>query len=405
MSAQEFDVVVYGATGFTGKLVAEHLMRTYGAEGELRWAIAGRDEEKLKTVRNDIGASYKLPIIVAGAADSNALDALAHRARVVITTVGPYQRYGEGLLAACAKAGTDYVDLCGEPNWMAAMIAKYEKTAKESGARIVFSCGFDSIPFDCGVWFLQQEAKQRFGQPLRDVRGRVRKMKGTFSGGTMASMLATLDAVKHDPSIATQMTDPFALAPQRLAPQPNGDEITEDADINSWSAPFVMASINTKNVHRTNALAQYAYGRDFTYSEMMLTGPGDKGKQRAKSAQNASNMQRSLLGFAPTRMLLTQFVLPKPGQGPDKEQRETGMFDVLYVGAAADGRTLRASVYGDKDPGYGSTSKMISEAALTLNDTSRQTTPGGIWTPAAAMGDALIARLQEKAGLTFKLEN
>lgn len=405
MSAQEFDVVIYGATGFTGKLVAEHMMRVYGAEGEVRWAIAGRDEEKLKTVRNDIGASYKLPIIVAGANDSNALDAMAHRARVIITTVGPYQRYGEGLLAACAKAGTDYVDLCGEPNWMADMIAKYEKTAKESGARIVFSCGFDSIPFDCGVWFLQQEAKARFGQPLRDVRGRVRKMKGTFSGGTMASMLATLEAVKREPSLAARMTDAFLLSPERLAPQPNGEVVTEDADINSWAAPFVMASINTKNVHRTNALAKHPYGRDFTYSEMMMTGGGAQGQKRAKSAMGASNMQRALLGFAPTRMLLTQFALPKPGEGPDKNARETGMYDVLYVGTTADNRTLRASVYGDKDPGYGSTSKMISEAALTLNDTSRQTTPGGIWTPAAAMGDALIARLQQKAGLTFKLEN
>jgi len=405
MSAQEFDIVVYGATGFTGKLVAEHLMRVYGAEGDVRWAMAGRDEEKLKTVRNDIGAPYRLPIIVAGATDSNALDALAHRTRVVITTVGPYQRYGEGLLAACAKAGTDYVDLCGEPNWMAAMIAKYEKTAKESGARIVFSCGFDSIPFDCGVWFLQQEAKARFGQPFKDVRGRVRRMKGTFSGGTMASMLATFEAVRLDPGIAKQMADPFALSPQALAPQPDGETVTEDADINSWSAPFVMAGINTKNVHRTNALANYPYGRDFTYSEMMLTGPGPKGKQRAKGVASASRMQRTLLGFGPTRALLQQFALPKPGQGPTKEQRETGMFDVLYVGTTADGRSLRASVYGDKDPGYGSTSKMITEAALTLNDTSRQTTPGGIWTPAAAMGDALIARLQEKAGLTFKLEN
>jgi short subunit dehydrogenase-like uncharacterized protein len=405
MSAQEFDIVVYGATGFTGKLVTEHLMRVYGAEGEIKWAIAGRDEEKLKTVRNDIGASYKLPIIIAGATDANALDALAHRARVVITTVGPYQRYGEGLLAACAKAGTDYVDLCGEPNWMAEMIAKYEKTAKESGARIVFSCGFDSIPFDCGVWFLQRQAQARFGQPLRDVRGRVRKMKGTFSGGTMASMLATFEAMKRDPGLASRMTDPFLLSPERLAPQPNGDVVTEDGDINSWAAPFVMASINTKNVHRSNALAKYPYGRDFTYSEMMMTGGGAKGKQRAKSAQGASNMQRTLLGFAPTRMLLMQFALPKPGEGPDKQARETGMYDVLFVGASADGRSLRASVYGDKDPGYGSTSKMISEAAITLNDTSRQTTPGGVWTPAAAMGDALIARLQEKAGLTFKLEN
>ncbi|MEZ5970558.1 MAG: saccharopine dehydrogenase NADP-binding domain-containing protein [Hyphomonadaceae bacterium] len=405
MSAQEFDVVVYGASGFTGKLVAEHLMRAYGASGEVRWAIAGRDEQKLQAVRAEIGAPHSLPIIIAGARDSNALDALAHRTRVIITTVGPYQRYGEGLLAACAKAGTDYVDLCGEPNWMASMIAKYEKTAQKSGARIVFSCGFDSIPFDCGVWFLQQEAKQRFGQPLRDVRGRVRKMKGTFSGGTMASMLATLDAVKREPSLAGQMTDPFLLSPERLAAQPNGEIVTEDADIKSWATPFVMASINTKNVHRTNALAKYPYGRDFTYSEMMATGGGPKGKQRAKSALNASNMQRALLGFAPTRMLLTQFALPKPGEGPDKQARETGMFDVMYVGTGADGRSLRASVYGDKDPGYGSTSKMISEAALTLNNTSRQTTPGGIWTPAAAMGDALIARLQDKAGLTFKLEN
>lgn len=405
MSAQEFDIVVYGATGFTGKLVAEHLLKTYGASGDVRWAMAGRDEQKLAAVRTEIGAPYALPIIVAKATNSGDLDALAHRARVVITTVGPYQLYGEGLLAACAKAGTDYVDLCGEPNWMAAMIAKYEKTAKESGARIVFSCGFDSIPFDCGVWFLQREAQTRFGQPARDVRGRVRKMKGTFSGGTMASMLATFEAVRRDPSLATQMSDPFMLSPERLAPQPNGDVVTEDEDIGSWATPFVMASINTKNVHRTNALSKHPYGRDFTYSEMMMTGAGAQGKKRARSALGASNMQRALLGFAPTRALLQQFALPKPGQGPDKEQRETGMFDVLFAGVTADGRSLRASVYGDKDPGYGSTSKMISEAALTLNDTSRQTTPGGIWTPAAAMGDALIARLQEKAGLTFKLEN
>jgi short subunit dehydrogenase-like uncharacterized protein len=218
-------------------------------------------------------------------------------------------------------------------------------------------------------------------------------------------MLATYEAVRKDPSIGAQMLDPFALAPERLAPQPDGEMPREDADINSWSGPFVMAAINTKNVHRTNALAGYPYGRDFTYSEMMLTGPGAKGRQRAKALASASKMQRALLGFAPTRALITQFALPKPGQGPNKEQRETGMFDVLYVGATADGRTLKASVYGDKDPGYGSTSKMISEAALVLKDISRQTTPGGVWTPAAAGGGGLIERLQQRAGLTFKLEN
>jgi len=405
MSAQEFDVVVYGATGFTGKLVAEHLMRVYGAEGELRWAMAGRDEAKLKAVRAEIGAPYTLPIIVAGSTDANALNALAHRTRAVITTVGPYQRYGEGLLAACANAGTDYLDLCGEPNWMAAMIAKYEKVAKESGARIVFSAGFDSIPFDGGVWFIQREAQARFGQPLKDVRGRVRKMKGSFSGGTAASMLATFEAVRRDPSIAAQMADPFALSPQRLNPQPDGETPIEEADINSWSAPFVMAAINTKTAHRTNALAGYPYGRDFTYSEMMLTGPGSKGRARAKAVASQSRMQRTLLNFAPTRALITQFAMPKPGQGPNKEERETGMYDVLFIGTTADGRTLRAGVKGDRDPGYGSTSKMLAEAAMVLNNTSRQTTPGGIWTPASAMGDALIARLQERAGLTFALEN
>jgi short subunit dehydrogenase-like uncharacterized protein len=405
MSAQEFDVVVYGATGFTGRLVAEHLLKTYGAEGQVRWAMAGRDLAKLRAVAAEIGAPASVPLIEANARDAASLEALAKRARTIITTVGPYQLYGEPLLAACAKVGTDYVDLCGEPNWMQAMIAKYDATAKQSGARIVFSCGFDSIPFDCGVWFLQQQARERFGAPAQSVRGRVRKMRGTFSGGTMASLLATLDASKRDPSIGAAMLDPFALSPSRGAEQPKGDAVIEDADIGSWAAPFVMAAINTKNVHRTNALAGYPYGRDFTYDEMMMTGGGADGQKRARGMLSQSRTQNALLGFAPTRALLRQFAMPKPGQGPNKEQRETGMFDVLYVGNLADGRSLRVGVSGDKDPGYGSTSKMISEAALCLNDTPRETTPGGIWTPAAAMGDALIARLQERAGLKFKLEN
>lgn len=406
MSAQEFDVIVYGASGFTGRLVAEYLLRTYGGgDGEVRWAIAGRDREKLKAVSIEIGAPMSLTLIEAKTSDTGALDALAHRARVVITTAGPYQRYGEPLLAACVRAGVDYVDLCGEPNWMAAMIAKYEKPAQEIGARIVFSCGFDSIPFDCGVWFLQQEAKRRFGKPARDVRGRVRKMKGGFSGGTLASMLATQDAVRRDASIGALLANPFALSPRTLAPQPDGAKPVHDADIPTWSAPFVMATINTKNVHRTNALRAYPYGEDFTYSEMMATGDGDAGKKRAFGAHGQSNMQSAMLGFAPTRWLLRRFALPKPGEGPSKEERETGMYDVLYVGTTADGQSLRAGVTGDRDPGYGSTSKMITEAALCLKDTPRSETPGGVWTPAAAMGDALIDRLATRAGLRFSIES
>ncbi len=398
---REFEVVVYGASGFTGRLVAEYLQRQYGMN--VAWAMAGRDQAKLEAVRSEIGASA--PVIVASATDPASLEALTRRTKVVLTTVGPYQLYGEPLLVACVEAGTDYVDLCGEPNWMAAMIAQYEAQAKASGARITFSCGFDSIPFDLGVFYLQQQARERFGAPLTKVHGRVRKMKGGFSGGTMASMLATMQAVQRNPMLVRLLADPFALAGAQGAHQPRGDEAQHDEGI-GWAAPFVMAAINTKNVHRSNALMSYAYGRDFTYDEMMLTGEGAAGEKRAKAAVRQSQTQTALLGFAPTRVILRTFVLPKPGQGPSKHERETGSYNVLFVGSTEDGRTLRAGVKGDRDPGYGSTSKMISESALCLaRDVGHETTAGGIWTPAAAMGAKLIDRLQSHAGLTFALEN
>jgi short subunit dehydrogenase-like uncharacterized protein len=409
MSEREFDIIVYGATGFTGRLVAEYLLQAYGAAGPVRWAMAGRDAEKLRAVADELGAPPDLPALTANANDPASLDALARRAKVIVTTVGPYQLYGEALVAACARTGTDYVDLCGEPAWMAQMIERYEGAAKASGARITFSCGFDSIPFDCGVFYLQQQAFERFGQPFSRVRGRVRTMKGGFSGGTMASMLATLEAGRRDPSIVKAMANPYALVsnpPQTR--QPRGDAVIHDSDIDQWSAPFIMAAINTKNVHRTNALTNYRYGRDFTYDEMQAMGSGAAGGKRAKAAANAMKLQMALLAFAPTRALLRRFALPKPGQGPSKQERESGSYEVLYVGdmgpGASDARTLRAVVTGDKDPGYGSTSKMIAEAALCLKDVPRATTPGEIWTPAAAMGEALIARLVEKAGLRFGLE-
>lgn len=400
VSEREFDVIVYGASGFTGRLVAEYLAK----RSETRWAMAGRSRGKLEAVRNEVGAPADTPILTADASDAASLEALAKRTKVILTTVGPYQLYGEPLVAACAKTGTDYVDLCGEPNWMAEMIAKYSDAAKQSGARIVFSCGFDSIPFDCGVYFLQREAKARFGAPAQRVRGRVRKMKGTFSGGTMASMLATLEAGKRDPNIVKLMRDPFALSPERGAQQPRGDAPLHDEDLNAWATPFVMASINTKNVHRTNALLGHAYGRDFTYDEMQMTGRGAEGEKRAKAAAGQAQMQMALLAFGPTRAFLRTFALPKPGEGPNKEQRETGFYDVLFAGTLADGKALRAAVTGDRDPGYGSTSKMIAESALCLaRDVDRTQTSGGIWTPGAAMGDPLIARLEANAGLTFKI--
>jgi short subunit dehydrogenase-like uncharacterized protein len=369
----------------------------------VRWAVAGRDAAKLDAVLRELGAPADFPTLAANASDPASLDGLAQRTQVILTTVGPYQLYGEPLVAACARAGADYVDLCGEPAWMAQMIARYESAAQASGARITFSCGFDSIPFDCGVRYLQQQAFERFGQPFSRVRGRVRRMKGGFSGGTLASMLATLEAGRRDPGVVRAMANPYALAAALETRQPRGDAVVHEEGI-GWSAPFVMAAINTKNVHRTNALSAYRYGRDFTYDEMQTF----RSERAAKSAANAMNMQMALLAFAPTRALLRRLALPKPGQGPSKEERESGSYEVLYVGDmgadADDKRTLRAVVSGDKDPGYGSTSKMIAEAALCLKDAPRATTPGGIWTPAAAMGEALIARLQEKAGLRFAVE-
>lgn len=402
-----YDVIVYGATGFTGQLVAEHMLKTYGSGRDVRWAIAGRSKDKLEHARWEIGGKAELKLVIADATDPASLLAMAKSTKVVISTVGPYQLYGEPLIAACVEAGTDYVDLCGEPAWMAAMITKYDAAAKVSGARIVFSCGFDSIPFDLGVTYLQAQAKQRLGVPLQRVRGRVRKMKGGFSGGTIASLMATLESSKRDPSILKTLANPFALTPGFTGPpQPSGEKVERDAAAGQWATPFIMATINTKNVHRTNHLLNHAWGADFTYDEMMLTGDGPEGAKRAKGAARAGAIQNALLGFAPTRALLRQFALPKPGQGPSKEERETGFYDVLFVGQTKDGRTLRGSVKGDKDPGYASTSKMISESAMCLaRDVGRDQTPGGVWTPGAALGAKLIARLEANAGLRFALEN
>ncbi len=381
---REFDVIVYGATGYTGKLVAEYLAQR---DPTPRWAMAGRSLTKLEAARAEVSAPADTPLIVADAEDPSALKAMCGRTKVVLTTVGPYQLYGEPLVAACAHTGTGYVDLCGEPAWMRAMIDKYDTDAKASGARIVFSCGFDSIPFDLGVWEVQQCAKAKFGRPAPRVKGRIRKMQGTFSGGTFASAKATMAAAARDPGILKLMINPFALTPGFQGPsQPTGMIPEYDAAVGGWVAPFVMATINTKNVHRTNALTGHAYGTDFVYDEMMIApGLGELGKAAAEAIAKINPIGGDKG--------------PAPGEGPTREEREAGFYDLLFIAEMPDGDRAEAVVTGDRDPGYGSTSKMIAETALLLGETESE---GGVWTPTALLGAALRDRLAKRAGLTFR---
>jgi short subunit dehydrogenase-like uncharacterized protein len=391
MSSSKFDIVVYGATGFTGQLIAEYLTTRYNGDAGLKWAMAGRSKDKLAAVRDAIGAPADTPLIVADAGDPASLKAMVGQTKSVISTVGPYQFYGNELLAACVESGTDYFDLCGEPLWMRQMIDKHEAAAKASGARIMFSCGFDSVPFELGAFFVQEEAKRVFGAPASRVKGRVREMRGTLSGGTAASARATFEAVAKDLSLVAMLKDPFALTPGFKGPkQPPGNKPSYEEDLQSWAAPFMMALINTRNVHRSNRLMGFPYGKEFVYDEMVLTGAGEKGEANAKLVM-AANTEKTGPGA------------PKPGEGPSKEERENGLYDLLYVAIAPDGRQVRAAVKGDRDPGYGSTSKMISECAICLlRDTPD--VPAGIWTPGAAMQHKLIKRLVDHAGLTFTVE-
>ena len=385
----EFDVIVYGATGFTGRLVAEYMENQYGRA--VNWAMAGRSAEKLAAVRDEIGASADTPLVVADASDPQTVRDMVGRGKVICTTVGPYQLYGSDIVAACAELGSDYVDLSGEPGWMHEMIATHHDQAAQSGARIVHSCGFDSIPFDLGVYFLQQAAQDKFGKPLPRVRGRVRAMNGEFSGGTAASLGATMAALEKNPALLDVLANPFSLSNGFVGPdQPADNKIYEDDALGQWVAPFIMAAINTKNIHRSNALLGHAYGTEFQYDEMMLTGSGDEGMKMAEFAAAAN----PLVGDN----------VPQPGAGPSRESREAGNYDILFVGTDADGNRLEASVGGDLDPGYGSTSRMLGESAVCLI-TDCADLAGGVYTPAPAMGAKLIKRLVDNAGLTFKLES
>ena len=408
--SRPYAVVLYGATSFVGKITAhyltEFLSNTKDANGaNVTWAIAGRDEAKLNELQSELES--KVDIIIANSNDSASLDEMTKQTKVIISTVGPYLKYGEPLIKSCSANGTDYVDLTGEAIFIKDMMDKYQDAAKQSGARIVNSCGFDSIPSDLGVYFTQTKAEEKFGEACDVIHMRVKAAKGGLSGGTIASMATIFEEVGKDKSRRKQVANPYLLNDDTDAPNVRQDNVSKpeyDSEHKRWLAPFVMASINTRIVHRSNQLLGYEYGRGFKYDEAMWMKDGVQGQLSSYA------LSAGLFGFAtammitPSRELLSKHVLPKSGSGPSKEEQKNGYFDIRLFGQTTKKHTINTKVTGDKDPGYGSTSRMLAQAALCLaQDVSKETVGGGFWTPASAMGDQLLTRLEEHAGLSFEV--
>ncbi len=400
-----YDLIVFGATSFVGQLITDYLFKQYGVDDTLTWAIAGRSEAKLVALRQTLGtAAATLPIIVADAQSADALNSLCTQTRVVLSTVGPYALYGEPLVKACAETGTDYCDLTGEVHWVKRMIDRYEGLAQQTGARIVHCCGYDSIPSDMGVYFLQQQAKERFGQYCSTVKMRVKKAKGGVSGGTIASMLNLVKEASSDASLRKVLNNPYAICPTVDFERPKQNSIMAvayESDATAWICPFVMAGVNEKVVQRSNALLQYA--KNFTYNEAMLTGKGISGFSAALGVTVGLGGFMVATAVSPLRRLVERF-LPKPGEGPSPEAQLNGFFVHEVFGKTDAGQSLTIKVSGDRDPGYGSTAKMIAQAGLALAfDVSKTEKMGGFYTPSAIFGEQLLDRLQRFSGLTFEV--
>lgn len=399
-----YDIVVFGATSFVGRILCAHLRDRHSGSGDVTWAIAGRNADKLGKLATELDLS--VDHIVADAHDIDALAQLATSARVIVSTVGPYSLYGSELVEAAVNAGTDYCDLTGEPQWMQQMIDAHEKTAIGTGARILHACGFDSIPSDLGTWYTQKMANELLGEHCNQISMRVKAMKGGASGGTIASMLATVEQAKADPEIRRTLTNPYALAPVGMRSGVRQHNVTapmRDEASKRWVAPFVMASVNTRVVHRSHALLGRPWGDDFLYDEATMTGAGAQGALRAGAASIGMGGAMAALSLAPLRGLLADKVLPKPGEGPSPEQQRNGFYDLRFYGTTGNGSEIVTKVTGDRDPGYGSTAKMLGETALCLLRRDPADTPGGFWTPSTGLGEPLVDQLVEHAGLTFSV--
>jgi short subunit dehydrogenase-like uncharacterized protein len=398
-TAREFDAVLYGATGFVGKLTAEYL--TAAAHDGARIALAGRSQDKLERLRAQLGErAARWPLIVADCHDRAALADMAGRTTAIVTTVGPYRKYGPLLVQACAQAGTHYADLTGEPLFMRDTIDRFDSAARASGARIVHNCGFDSIPSDIGVLLLHEAAGE-----LADTTLVVRHMKGGISGGTVDSLRAQVDEVRADRALLKIVGDPYALSPDRAAEPDLGPErdlrgAEYSEELKTWLGPFVMASVNTRVVRRSNALQQWAYGRQFRYREVMAFGDGNSGRLRALALAGGLGGLVAGMALAPTRAVLDR-VLPKPGDGPSEQLVRHGRFDIEIHARTPAGERWVCHVAAQGDPGYGATSVMLGESALCLAlDGERLPARAGVLTPATGMGSIVADRLRA-AGHTF----
>lgn len=408
MSAERsLDIAVFGATGFVGKLTAEHLA-AHAPDG-VRVALAGRSRDKLERTRASLGArAADWPLITADSSDPAAMAALAESCRVVATTVGPYRRYGMPLVEACATAGTDYVDLTGEVLFMREAIDRFDATAQASGARIVHTCGFDSIPSDIGVLLLHEAAQADGAGDLEATTLVVRAMKGGASGGTLASMKGQLDEMRSTPQSRRLVEDPYALSPDRAAEPDLGGEAdvrgpVHDDELGMWLGPFVMAAINTRVVRRSNALQDWAYGRRLRYREAMAMGAGTAGRAKALGLSAGLGALIGGLTFGPTRAVLDR-VLPSPGEGPSEEARRNGFFRIDIHTRTSSGARYLCHVGAQGDPGYAATAVMLGESALCLVlDRDRLPDRAGVLTPATGLGTALADRLRA-AGQTFAVE-
>ena len=410
---REFDIVLYGATGFVGKLTAKYLAQ---AGGDARIALAGRSIDRLRAVRDSLGeAAQSWPLVAADAASPATLDEMAARTRVVITTVGPYTRYGLPLVAACAGAGTDYADLTGESPFIRSSIDLYHKQAVDTGARIVHSCGFDSVPSDLSVYALYRTAVEDGAGELVDTDFVVRSMSGGLSGGTIASLLEVLRTVSSDPDMRRQFADPYTLSPDRgaepeLGAQPDlpwrrGRQIAPELT-GVWTAGFMMAPANTRIVRRSNALLDWAYGRGFRYSESMSLGSSLAAPVASAVVSGVGNAV-SGLGSRYFRLLprgLVERVVPKPGTGPSAAARERGYYRTETYTTTTSGARYVARTAQEGDPGYKATSVLLGECGLALAfDRDKLSDLRGVLTPASAMGDALLARFPA-AGVSLQTE-